>query len=48
MGVKFYKYLPSKIKKMENFNYFRKEIKLILLKNSFNTLEEFYQAKSVW
>jgi hypothetical protein len=25
-GVKLYKYLPSKIKKLENFNCFRKEI----------------------
>jgi hypothetical protein len=47
MGVKMYKYLPSKIKKLENFNCFRKEIKLVLLKNSFYMLEEFYQPKSV-
>jgi hypothetical protein len=47
MEVKLYKYLPSKIKKLENFNCFSKEIKLALLKNSFYTLQEFYQSKSV-
>jgi hypothetical protein len=47
MGVTLYKYLPSKIKKLENFNCFRKEVKLVLLKNSFYMLEEFYQSKSV-
>jgi hypothetical protein len=45
-GVKLYKYLPSKIKKLENFKCFRKEMKLVLLKNSFYMLEEFYQSKS--
>jgi hypothetical protein len=33
MGVRFFKYLPSKIKKLEDFNCFRKEVKLVLLKN---------------
>jgi hypothetical protein len=47
MAVKLYKYLPSKIKKLESFNCFRKETKLVVLKNSFYTLEEFYQSKSV-
>jgi hypothetical protein len=41
MGVKFYKYLPSKIKILEHFNCFRKEVKLVLLKNWFYILEEF-------
>jgi len=27
-GDKLYKYLPSKIKKLYNFNHFRKEVKL--------------------
>ena len=31
MGVKLYKYLPSKIKKLDNLNGFRKEVKLALL-----------------
>jgi hypothetical protein len=44
MGVKLYKYLPSKIKKLENFNHFRKEVKLALLSNLLYTLEEFFQA----
>jgi hypothetical protein len=47
MGVKLYKYLPSKLKKLEYFNCFRKEMKFVLLKNSFYTLEEFCQSKSV-
>jgi hypothetical protein len=49
MGVtgKLYKYLPSKIKNLENFNCFRKEMKIVLLKNLFYTPEEFYQSKSV-
>ena len=44
-GVKLYKYLSSKIKKFDNFNHFRKEVKLVLLNISFYTLEEFLQAK---
>jgi hypothetical protein len=47
MGVKLYKYLPLKIKKLENFNRFRKEVKLTLLRKPFFTFEEFLQAKSV-
>jgi hypothetical protein len=45
MIVKLYKYLPSKIKKLGNFNHFRSEMKLALLNNSFCVLEEFLQAK---
>jgi hypothetical protein len=41
MAVKLYTYLSSKIKKLENFNCFRKEIKLVLLKNWFYMLEGF-------
>jgi hypothetical protein len=48
MGVKLYKYLPSKITKLKDFSCFRKEVKLVLLNNSFYMLEEFYQTKSVW
>jgi len=47
MGVKFHKYLPSKIKKLDNINRFRKEVQLALLNNSFYTLEVFSQYKSV-
>jgi len=45
MGVKLYKCLPLKIKKLDNFNQFRKEVESKLLKNSFYTLKEFLQAK---
>ena len=47
MGVNLYKYLPSKFKKLDIFNLFRKEVKLGLLNNSFYTFEEFLHAKSV-
>jgi hypothetical protein len=47
MGVKLYKYLPSKIKKLDNFDCFKKEVQLVLLNNSFFTLEEFSQSTSV-
>jgi len=45
MGVRLYKRLPLKIKKLDNFNQFRKEVKLMLLNNSFYILKEFLQAK---
>jgi len=41
MGVSLYKRLPLRIKKLDNFNRFRKEVKLTLLNNLFYTLEEF-------
>jgi hypothetical protein len=30
MGVRLYNYFPKKIKKLEHFNCFRKEVKLML------------------
>jgi len=33
MGVRLYKHLPLKIKKLDNFNQFRKEVKSMLLNN---------------
>jgi hypothetical protein len=48
MGVRLYKHLPSKIKKLDNSNRFREEVKLALLKNSFYTIEAFLQSKSVY
>ena len=41
-----YKYLPSKIKNLDNFICFRKEA-LALFNNSSYMLEEFLQVKSV-
>ena len=41
MGVKLYKYLHSKIKKLDDFTLFRKEVKLALLNKLFYMLEEF-------
>jgi hypothetical protein len=40
-GVRFDKHPPLKIKKLDNFNQFRKEVKSMLLNNSFYTLQEF-------
>ena len=39
VGVKFYKYLPLKIKKLYNFNRFRREVKSASLNNSFYMIE---------
>jgi len=47
MGVRLYKCLPLKIKKIDNFKQFRQEVKSMLLNNLFYTLEEFLQAKLV-
>jgi hypothetical protein len=41
MGIRLYKWLLLNIKKLENFNQFRKEVKLTLLNNSLYTTEEF-------
>jgi hypothetical protein len=45
MGVKLYIRLPLRIKKMDGLKQFRREVKLILLNETFYTLEEFLQAK---
>ena len=44
-GVKLYKCLPLRIKKMDGLKQFRREVKSILLNETFYTLEEFLQAK---
>jgi hypothetical protein len=46
VGVKLYKYLPSKIKKLENSSRFRKEVKLALLSNSFYMRRDFIRQVS--
>jgi len=48
MGVRLYKRLPLRIKKLDKFNRFRKEVKSILLNNLFYTLEEYLQAILVY
>jgi hypothetical protein len=45
--IKLYKYLPSKMKKLDNLNCFRKEVKQALLNTLFHSTEEFLQCKSV-
>ena len=47
MAVRLYRCLPLKIKNLDNFNQFRKEVKSMLLNNSFYTFKEFLQAKLV-
>jgi hypothetical protein len=47
MGIRLYKCLPLKIKKLDNFNQFRKDVKSTLLNNLFYTLVECLQAKLV-
>jgi len=37
-------FLPLRIKKLDKFNQFRKEVKSILLNNLLYTLEEYMQA----
>ena len=44
MSVRLYKHLPLRIKKLEIFNQFRKEVKSILLNSLFCTPEEYLQA----
>jgi hypothetical protein len=44
MGVRLCKHLPLRIKKLDKFNQFRKEVKSILLNNLFYMLEEYLQA----
>jgi hypothetical protein len=42
MGVRLYK--PLRIKKLDKCKQFRKEVKSILLNNTFYTREEYLQA----
>jgi len=44
MGVRLYKHLPLRIKNLDKYNQFRKEVKSILLNNTIYTLEEYLQA----
>jgi len=39
--------LPKEIKKLDNFNCFRKKVKSVLLSKSLYMLEEFLNTKSV-
>jgi hypothetical protein len=44
MGVRLYRHLPLRIKNVDKYNQFRKEVKFVLLNNTINTLEEYLQA----
>ena len=45
MGVRLYKQLPLRIKNIDKYNGFRKEVKSTLLKKMIYSLEEYLQAK---
>jgi hypothetical protein len=47
MGLKIYNNMLHRMKTINNFNKFKKEVKLILLKNSSSTLQEFYSFKGL-
>jgi hypothetical protein len=44
MGVRLYEDLPLRIKNLDKYNQFRKEVKSILLNNTIYSLEEYLQA----
>jgi hypothetical protein len=46
-GIKLFKHLPVRIKKVDNFNCFKKEVTAVLLNNSCYSIEEFLQSKIV-
>ena len=43
MGIKLYSKVPKSIKKSENFKLFKKELKSLLLTNSFYSVDKFLQ-----
>ena len=43
MGVKLYNRLPERIKTLNDFKSFKKEVKFLLINNSFYTIKEFLQ-----
>jgi hypothetical protein len=45
MGTKLYNKLPERLKGLNNFKGFKKEVKFLLLKNAFYTNEEFLQSR---
>jgi hypothetical protein len=46
-GIKLFKHLPVRIKKVDNFNWFKKAVTAVLLNNSCYSTEEFLQSKIV-
>jgi hypothetical protein len=46
-GIKLFKHLPVRIKKVDNFNCFKKEVTAVILNNSCYSIEEFLQSKIV-
>ena len=45
MEVSLYEQLPWRIKHIDNYNRFRKEVKSTLLKNTIYSLEEYLRTK---
>jgi len=44
MGARLYRQLPMRIKNLDKYNQFRKEVKSTLLNNMIYMLEEYLQA----
>ena len=44
MGIRLYKQLPLRIKNLDKYSQFRREVKATLLNNTFYTLEEYLQT----
>jgi hypothetical protein len=47
MGISLYNRVPNEIKRRENFNSFRKELKSFLLKYSFYSVHKFMSYESL-
>jgi hypothetical protein len=48
MGIKLLTLLPERIKKMDDFKLFKKELKSLLFSNSFYTIDEFLKLNKVF
>ena len=42
MGIKLFNNLPDRIKMVANYKSFKREVKLMLLHNSFYSIQEYY------
>jgi hypothetical protein len=42
MGIRLFNNLPDRIKMVDSYTSFKREVKLILLHNSFYSLQEYY------
>jgi hypothetical protein len=42
MGIKLFNHLSTELKQLDDFNHFRKKVKLFLLSKPLYTLEEYF------